>query len=128
MSTTLSLVKRHPLATLFVLVALSLGSWRIARGPSVDGRGSVLMRGTRHVDSIDWSQLPLAPWPSAARAGQDRGRRMWRVTSGYLLAFFDRHLKDEPSPHLDGPSPDHPEVVLGAPEVLFEAERPTNAG
>ena len=53
---------------------------------------------------------------------------MWRVTSDYLLAFFDRHLKEKLSPLLDGPSPDHPEVVLGVPEVLFEAERSTNAG
>jgi hypothetical protein len=53
---------------------------------------------------------------------------MWRVTSDYLLAFFDRHLKDQPSPLLDAPSPDHSEVLLGAPEVLFEAERPANVG
>jgi hypothetical protein len=56
------------------------------------------------------------------------GRRMWRVTSDYLLAFFDRHLKDQPSPLLDGPAFDHPEVVLGTPEVLFEDERSTIVG
>lgn len=51
---------------------------------------------------------------------------MWRVTSDYLLAFFDRHLKEEPSPLLDGPSPAHPEVSLGAPETLFGVDRTTS--
>jgi hypothetical protein len=56
--------------------------------------------------------------------GTIRGRRMWRVTSDYLLAFFDRHLKDIPSSLLDSPSRDHPEVRLGAPEVLFRTREP----
>jgi hypothetical protein len=88
----------------------------------------VLVRGARHVDFIDWSLLPLTPWSMAGRGlGEIGGRRMWRVTSDYLRAFFDRHLKDEPSSLLDGPSPNHPEVVLGAPRVLFEADQTTNA-
>ena len=53
---------------------------------------------------------------------------MRRVTGDYLLGFFDRRLKDKPSPLLDGPAFDHPEVVLGTPEVLFEDERSTIVG
>ena len=82
----------------------------------------VLVRGARHTDFIDWALLPLRPWSLAKRTlGKIGGRRMWRVTSDYLLAFFDRHLNDASAPLLDDPSPEHPEVVLGAPEVLFEA-------
>jgi hypothetical protein len=71
MSVTPSLVKRHPLATLFVFVGAFAWLLEDRAWPSVDGRGSVLMRGTRRVDFIDWSQLPLAPWSPRARAGRD---------------------------------------------------------
>lgn len=108
--------------------AWAVGGWARLH-ESADPGYCVLVRGARHVDFIDWSLLSLAPWSMAGRGlGTIGGRRMWRVTSDYLLAFFDRHLKDQPSPLLDGPSPDHSEVLLGAPEVLFEAERPANVG
>lgn len=96
---------------------------------SADPGYCVLVRGARHADFIDWSLLPLAPWSMAGRGlGKIGGRRMWRVTSDYLLAFFNRHLRHKPSPlPVDAPSPGHPEVLLGIPEVLFEAERLTNA-
>ena len=50
------------------------------------------------------------------------------VSGDYLLGFFDRRLKDKPSSLLGGPAFDHPEVVLGTPEVLFEDERSTIVG
>ena len=53
---------------------------------------------------------------------------MRRVTGDYLLGFFDRHLKDKTSSLLNGPASDHPEVVLGTPEVLLEDERSTIVG
>ena len=53
-----------------------------------------------------------------------RNARLWQVTSDYLLAFFDRHPNETPAQLLDDPSPGHPEVVLGAPGVLFETHEP----
>ncbi len=108
--------------------ASAVGGW--ARLHESAGPGyCALVRGARHADFIDWSLLPLAPWSLARRGlGTIGGRRMWRVTSDHLLAFFDRHLKDIPSSLLDGPSPDRPEVVFGAPGILFEAKRTTNIG
>lgn len=38
------------------------------------------------------------------------GAYLARIMNDYILAFFDRHLKDEPAPLLDGPSP-YPEVL-----------------
>ena len=45
-----------------------------------------------------------------------------RMTSECLLAFFDR--RPNGTPPFNGPSPDHTEVVLGALEVLLEADEP----
>ena len=38
------------------------------------------------------------------------GYRMVKIINDYTLAFFDKHLKGEMSPLLDGPSPDYPDV------------------
>jgi hypothetical protein len=38
------------------------------------------------------------------------GYRMVKIINDYTLAFFDKHLKGETSPLLDGPSPDYPDV------------------
>ena len=42
--------------------------------------------------------------------GEIDGLRALQITNAYTLAFFDRYLRDRPSPLLAGPSPDHPEV------------------
>ncbi|MCM2386890.1 hypothetical protein [Streptomyces albipurpureus] len=34
------------------------------------------------------------------------------ASRGYVVAFFDQHLKGRPQPLLDGPSPGNPEVVF----------------
>jgi dienelactone hydrolase len=104
--------------------ALTIRGWQKLYADARPGY-SVVVRGARHTDLIDWALLPLRPWSLAKRSlGRIGGRRMWRTTSDYLLAFFDRHLNCTPAPLLDDPSPDHPEAVLGAPEVLFEAHEP----
>jgi hypothetical protein len=38
------------------------------------------------------------------------GCRMAKIINDYTLSFFDKHLKSEMSPLLDGPSPDYPDV------------------
>jgi len=42
--------------------------------------------------------------------GSIDGYRMIKIINDYTLAFFDKHLKGEISPLLDGPSPDYPDV------------------
>ncbi|MBI3738485.1 MAG: hypothetical protein HY258_05510 [Chloroflexi bacterium] len=42
--------------------------------------------------------------------GTLNGERTLQIVDAYLLAFFDQYLKNQPSPLLDGPSPDYPEV------------------
>jgi hypothetical protein len=42
--------------------------------------------------------------------GSIDGYRMIKIINDYTLAFFDKHLKGEMSPLLDGPSPDYPDV------------------
>jgi hypothetical protein len=35
---------------------------------------------------------------------------MVEIINTYVLAFFDKHLRGETVPLLDGPSPDYPDV------------------
>ncbi len=52
--------------------------------------------------------MPLLGWLGAL--GEIEGRRVLQLMNAYTLAFFDRYVRDRPSPLLAGPSPDHPEV------------------
>lgn len=117
------LVRQKPFASVEYCEAdraFTLGRWQKLYASARPGYG-VLVHDTRHTNFIDWALPPLRPWSPAKRSlGKIEGRLMRRVTSDYLLAFFDRHLNDASVPLFDGPSPDHPEVVLGAPDVLFE--------
>ena len=42
--------------------------------------------------------------------GEVPGERGAAITRAYVRAFFDRHLRGEPQPLLDGPSASYPEV------------------
>jgi pimeloyl-ACP methyl ester carboxylesterase len=42
------------------------------------------------------------------------GARGTQIIDAYVIAFFDRYLKGEEAPLLDGPSPDYPEVEIEA--------------
>jgi len=42
--------------------------------------------------------------------GSLNGERTVQITDAYLLAYFNKYLKGQPSPLLTGPSPDYPEV------------------
>jgi hypothetical protein len=39
-------------------------------------------------------------------------KRMYRVANAYILAFFNKYLKDMESPLLKGPSGEYPEVTF----------------
>lgn len=62
-----------------------------------------------HVNMTDapyWT--PLVRW--VGMAGPLDGGRVWEALNAYSVAFFDQSLKGEPSPLLDGPSAQYPEV------------------
>ncbi len=65
--------------------------------------------GTLHQD---FSVLPLVTPISGllTERGPLDGDRTLKIVTDYLLAFFDRYLKSEASPLLNGPSPEYPEV------------------
>jgi len=67
------------------------------------------IRGTGHYDFILLPLLtPLAPYLKLK--GPLDGQRVVSITTDYLLAFFDKHLKQQAVPLLDGASPLYPEV------------------
>jgi predicted dienelactone hydrolase len=71
----------------------------------------VFIKGSTHdflTDIAVWGGL----WGEAG--GETDGTRCLRIVSRYALAFFDRHLKGEDNPLLDGPSSDYPEVVFSS--------------
>lgn len=43
------------------------------------------------------------------------GKRSGEITTGYVTAFFDKHLADRHRPLLNGPSPVNPEVAFHSP-------------
>lgn len=69
------------------------------------------IRGTRH---YDFTLLPLLTplAPALKLKGPIDGQRGMQLITDYLLAFFDKHLKGESEPLLDGLSPAYPEVTL----------------
>lgn len=43
------------------------------------------------------------------------GKRSGEITTGYVTAFFDKHLDNQRRPLLDGPSKANPEVAFHSP-------------
>ncbi|OUC94840.1 alpha/beta hydrolase family protein [Streptosporangium minutum] len=71
----------------------------------------VRVPGTFHADFTD-----ISSWsPLLSRfgiTGSLPAQRAHTIINAYSLAFFDRHLKDLPTPLLDGPAPTYPDVLL----------------
>lgn len=66
-----------------------------------------------HSDITDFSNFmaqPFARW--AGLTGPGDWHRTHTAINAYSLAFFDQYLKGQPSPLLDGPSPEYPEVIF----------------
>jgi predicted dienelactone hydrolase len=74
---------------------------------------AVQVHGARHMNFTDWS-LAGGFMKLIGVVGPIDGRRFVELENRYVLAFFDRHLKGEASPFLDGPPDDYPEVVFKA--------------
>ncbi|MBI1320846.1 MAG: hypothetical protein GC168_18125 [Candidatus Hydrogenedens sp.] len=77
------------------------------------------VRGAGHLNFSDVGLLTetySSPLWRHSQSPLDIGRgdsvRLLRVTNAYLAGFLDEYLKDTPSPLLDGPSSDYPEVTL----------------
>jgi predicted dienelactone hydrolase len=65
--------------------------------------------GVLHADFGDYPLLtPLTGL--LYERGMLNGERTLQVLDAYILAFFNKHLKNQPSPLLDGPSLEYPEV------------------
>ena len=100
------------------LMLLSAPEWL---GPENDALGAKLFReraGEGHLltmagaEHFDFTDLPLLSplTPALGLSGEIDGRRALAIINAYSVAFFDRNLKGETSPLLEGPSPDYPEV------------------
>jgi dienelactone hydrolase len=72
------------------------------------GMYHVLVAGTAHAS---FSDAPLISPDKFPRIRIDAERAL-AITRAYVVAFFDRHLKGERVPLLDGPSPEYPEATL----------------
>jgi hypothetical protein len=86
------------------------------------GGYQVVIRGTRHFNFSDHAVLGGAA--GAAALGPIDGRRGLTITTDYLRAFFDQHLKGTPTPLLLNASPRLPEVQF----ERFAGPRATSKG
>jgi predicted dienelactone hydrolase len=80
---------------------------------------TVTVAGATHQSFLDLPFLTATPGGLIAASGQAATidpTRMWRITSDYLLAFFDEHLNGKPAPLLAGPAADLPEVTFATNE------------
>ena len=65
---------------------------------------------------VDMNDVPLlSPLTNALGiSGPIGGQRAHDIINAYTSAFFDRHLRRQPAPLLDGPAGDYPDVHLGS--------------
>jgi predicted dienelactone hydrolase len=93
------------------LETLFMESWQTVQETAAPGSW-VIIDGSRHGSYSDAPFLPAGAeiLRSLVGGATIEPERMWRVTSDLLLAFFDRHLRGNAAPLLDGPSPEYPEV------------------
>ncbi|MFJ1756994.1 alpha/beta hydrolase family protein [Kitasatospora sp. NPDC088134] len=102
----------------FLMVGHPLGdgdedpSWNGA-WPRLDGwKRWLTVAGSNHgtfTDNPLFTEKFGVPNPPGTTVGAERGIQLTRQ---YVAAFFDLHLKGVPQPLLDGPTPDHPEVLF----------------
>ena len=68
------------------------------------------LAGVLHADFGDYPLLSPLSAPLMYERGTLNGERTLHVVDAYILAFFNQYLKNQPSPLLNGPTPDYPEV------------------
>ena len=69
------------------------------------------LAGVLHQDFGDYPLVTPLSGLLAERGSLD-GERTVQIVAAYLLAFFDKYLKAQPAPLLNGPSPDYREVQI----------------
>jgi dienelactone hydrolase len=93
----------------------TFGGWRTLHTHARPGY-TMRIAGASHMSFMDVPFLPLldgaAVGPMLAATTID-ARRMWRITSELVLAFFARHFDGATTDLLDGPNPQHPEAAFG---------------
>ena len=94
--------------------AVAFDGWR-----TVHERGrpayTVRVAGATHLSFLDVPFLSQEGGPAAAMLAATTidARRMWRVTSDAVLAFYARHVTGTDGELLDGPDPSYPELSFG---------------
>jgi dienelactone hydrolase len=73
----------------------------------------LVVAGAMHASFTDLGLL--ADQVGVVTGAEIPGARSLDITRAYVRAFFDQHLRDEPQPLLDGPSPRFPEVTFCSP-------------
>ena len=73
-------------------------------GPS----DAIVVRGSDHYNYTDTCLID----PTHPMVGSIKPTRMLSIINAYVVAFFDRYLKGETEPLLDGPSSGYPEVSI----------------
>ncbi len=83
--------------------------------PSLKGPAyNLIFDGFGHMNFTDFTLYPGISSSDPSLLGTVEGHRAVQVVNIYLLAFFDRYLKGDISPLLDGPASEYPEVEIEA--------------
>lgn len=88
------------------------------------------IEGTQHLDFTDaplWSPLSKLRVAGESASGEIDERRMLAIMNAYVTAFFDTHLRQQPSPLMKDASADFPEVRFIAGGPRSEATDPQAA-
>jgi len=80
------------------------------RGPAYN----LIFDGFGHMNFTDFALYPGISSSDPSLLGTVEGLRSAQVVNTYLQAFFDRYLKGEVSPLLNGPTLEYPEVEIEA--------------
>ncbi len=91
-----------------------------AAGPSY----VVHITGFEHGNYTDAAVWSRPAGSDLGRFGSIDGVRGMTILNAYIVAFFDRYLKGEEQPLLQGPSADYPEVEIQANDMLTGVKRP----
>jgi predicted dienelactone hydrolase len=73
----------------------------------------IRIKGARHGNFSDWS-LVGGYLKIMGMTGPIKGKRCLEIQARYVCSFFDRYLKEEEAPLLDGPSEEYPEVEFAS--------------
>lgn len=75
---------------------------------------SITIKGTKHFNFTDYA-IMFSPLQWFGFLGPINGQRGLQITRDYVRAFFDTYLKHAPSPLLQEPSSNYPEVQFETP-------------